>query len=81
MKTLSLILTSLVKPGFVEGIVSTLVYTAIGIIVAVISYFIVDMLIPGKMGKQIAEDKNLPIAVVAAAMILGICMIIAASII
>ena len=64
-----------------EGIISTLIYALIGIVAAVISYFIVDLLIPGKMGKQIAEDKNLPIAVVAAAMILGICIIIAASIV
>ncbi len=64
-----------------EGIVSTLVYAVIGIVVAVVSYFIVDLLIPGKMGKQIAEEQNLPIAVVAAGMILGICVIIAASIV
>lgn len=81
MNTLSIILTSLLKPGFAEGIVSTIIYTVFGIVIAVVSYFIVDLIIPGNMGKQIAEDKNLPIAVVAASMILGICLIIAASII
>ncbi len=68
-----------VQGDLVQGITGTLVYTFIGIIVAVIAYFIVDLIIPGKMGKQIAEDKNLAIAVVAGSMILGICIIIAAS--
>ncbi len=62
-----------------QGIVGTLIYTAIGIVFAVAAYFIVDLLIPGNMGKQIAEEKNLPIAVVAGSMILGICIVIAAS--
>ncbi len=70
-----------VSDNLSQGVVGTLVYTFIGIVVAVISYFIVDLLIPGKMGQQIAEEKNLPIAVVAGSMILGICIIIAASMI
>ncbi len=68
-----------VSDNLVQGITGTLVYTFIGIIVAVIAYFIVDLIIPGKMGKQIADDQNLAIAVVAGSMILGICIIIAAS--
>ncbi len=80
MNSLNVIL-AMQSSSFQDGVISTLIYAVIGIVVAVVSYFIVDMLIPGKMGKQIAEDKNLSIAVVAAAMILGICMIIAASII
>lgn len=80
MNTLNLIL-AMQSANFQDGVISTLIYAVIGIVVAVVSYFIVDLIIPGKMGKQIAEDKNLPIAIVAGAMILGICMIIAASII
>ena len=80
MSTLNFILASNIMANFSEGIISTLIYAIIGIVVAVASYFIVDLLIPGKMGKQIAEEQNLPIAIVAGAMILGICLIIAASI-
>ena len=81
MNVLNFILATNIMTNFSEGIISTLVYALIGIIVAVASYFIVDLIIPGKMGKQIAEDQNLPIAIVAGAMILGICLIIAASIV
>ena len=77
MNTLNMILAT----GYFDGVIPTLIYTFIGIVVAVISYFIVDLLIPGNMGKQIAEDKNLAIAVVAGSMILGICIIIAASLV
>lgn len=80
MDFLNIILANVPEAGYSAGIISTLIYTLIGIVVAVISYFIVDLLIPGKMGKQIAEEKNLPIALVAGSMILGICIIIAASI-
>jgi len=61
-------------------VIETMIYALLGVIFAAISYFIVDLIIPGKMGKQIAEEKNLPIAIVAGSMILGICIIIAASI-
>ncbi len=57
----------------------TFVYILIGVIVAVISYYIVDLIVPGEMDKQIADEENIPIVVVAAAMILGICIVIAAS--
>lgn len=81
MNNLNIILEVGMWGNLNQGIISTLVYAAIGVVFAVIAYFIVDLLIPGNMGKQIAEEKNLPIAIVAGAMILGICIIIAASII
>ncbi|MCF6242076.1 MAG: DUF350 domain-containing protein [Bacteroidales bacterium] len=81
MNTLNVILAMDIIHNFSEGILSTAVYAIIGIIAAVAGYFIVDLLIPGNMGKQIAEEKNMPIAIVAGAMILGICIIIAASIV
>ena len=74
-------LTILLVANFAEGIISTLSYAFLGIVVAVISYFIVDLIIPGKMGKQIGEDQNVAIAIVAGSTMLGICIIIAASII
>lgn len=74
-------LTILLVANFSEGIISTLAYAFLGIVVAVISYFIVDLIIPGKMGKQIGEDQNVAIAIVAGSTMLGICIIIAASII
>ncbi len=63
-----------------HGMLSSLIFAVIGILISVISYFIIDRLIPGNMGKQISEDRNVAVAIVAGAFILGICIIIAASI-
>jgi putative membrane protein len=67
-------------PIYEKGVLGTLVFSAIGLAMSILAYKIIDWLIPGHMSKQIAEDKNLAVGVVAAAMILGICIIIAASI-
>lgn len=63
-----------------KGLIETLIFAILGIAFCVIGYKVVDWLIPGDMGKQISEDKNMAIAIVAASMILGICIIIAAAI-
>lgn len=63
-----------------KGLLETLIFAVLGIVFCALGYKVVDWLIPGNMGKQISEDKNVAIAVVAASMILGICIIIAAAI-
>lgn len=60
-----------------DGIVESLVYSAIGIIMAVLAYKIVDWLTPGSLNEKIAKDGNIALAIVAASLILGICIIIA----
>ncbi len=80
MSILSLLLQAPIIPAIERGIVGTLVYSAIGIIMCVVGFKIVDWLIPGHLAKQIAEDKNMAVGLVAASMILGICIIIAAAI-
>lgn len=80
MSILLFLLQVPIVPAIERGIIGTLVYSAIGIIMCVVGFKIVDWLIPGHMAKQIAEDKNMAVAMVAAAMILGICIIIAAAI-
>lgn len=68
-------------PALEKGIVGTLVYTIIGLVMCVIGFKVVDWLIPGHLARQIAEEKNVAAAIVAAALILGICIIIAAAIV
>ena len=68
-------------PALEKGIVGTIVYTILGLIMCVIGFKVVDWLIPGHLARQIAEEKNLAAGIVAAALILGICIIIAAAIV
>jgi uncharacterized membrane protein YjfL (UPF0719 family) len=63
-----------------KGTIETVVYALLGIIFCVIGFKVVDFLMPGNLAKQITDEKNLPVAIVAAAMIIGICIIVAAAI-
>lgn len=74
------LMATLTAESLLNGVLSTLIYSLIGIVMAVLAYKVVDWLIPGHISRQLVEDKNLPIGLVVAAMILGICIIIAAAI-
>jgi uncharacterized membrane protein YjfL (UPF0719 family) len=56
-----------------------LLFAAIGIAVAVIGYKVFDKCTPGDLNKEIIENKNVAAAIVAAAVILGVCLIVAAA--
>lgn len=56
-----------------------LIFAFVGILVAIIGYKIFDKCTPGDLHKEILENKNVAAAIVAAAVILGVCIIIAAS--
>jgi putative membrane protein len=89
----TLILTALLLPSsalaalpevtgkhFTDGILSTIIYGAIGTLMALAGVKIIDLLTPGNLSAQICEEKNQALAIVVAAFILGICIIIAAAI-
>jgi uncharacterized membrane protein YjfL (UPF0719 family) len=61
------------------GILGTVVYSFIGIVMAVLAYKILDWLTPGRLTDKIFEG-NVAVALLTGALILGICIIIAAAI-
>jgi uncharacterized membrane protein YjfL (UPF0719 family) len=54
-------------------------FTALGVALAIAGYKLFDKCTPGDLHKEIVEHKNVAAAIVAAAVILGVCIIIAAS--
>jgi uncharacterized membrane protein YjfL (UPF0719 family) len=58
---------------------NVLIFAAIGIAAAILGFKIFDWCTPGDLQKEIIEHKNIAAAIVAAAAILGVCIIIAAS--
>lgn len=60
------------------GIVDSLVYSIMGIIVLVIAFKAKDLLLPGNLAKQLVEEKNVALAIVTGAFLLGVSIIIAA---
>lgn len=63
-----------------NGILSTIIYGLVGIILAVVAIKVIDVITPGHLYKQLTEDKNVALAIVVGGLILGICIIIAAAI-
>lgn len=62
------------------ALVGTIVYSAIGVIIMFISFIVIDKLTPYDLWKELCENRNQPIATLAAAIFLGIAIIIAAAI-
>lgn len=58
----------------------SLIYALVGVLVFWISFIIIDKLTPYDLWAEICEKKNLALAIVVAAMCLGISIIVAAAI-
>jgi len=58
-------------------ILETIVYSVIGIVMAVIGFKVVDWLTPGDLAEDVAHKENRALAILAGSMILGVCIIIA----
>jgi uncharacterized membrane protein YjfL (UPF0719 family) len=56
-------------------------FAVIGIAVAICGYKLFDRCTPGNLHREILENKNVAAAIVAAAVILGVCLIVAAAMI
>jgi hypothetical protein len=62
----------------VRGIVDSLIYSALGIVILVAFFWCVQRLLPFSVKKEIEEDQNVSLGIILAAFIIGISMIIAA---
>ena len=69
-----------VLPKLERGLIGTIVYSLVGIIMVFIAIKMLDIIFPGILKHQITEDKNMALAVVTGATILGICIIVASAI-
>lgn len=59
---------------------TTVIFVAIGLIVFAIAFFIVVLVAPFSVKKEIEEDQNTALAVIIGALIIGVAMIISAAI-
>jgi putative membrane protein len=67
----------MIKPGIV---VTSLVFALMGVAVFWLCFIIIDKITPYDLWGEIVEKQNVALALVVAAMSLGICVIIAAAI-
>ena len=65
------------QPGY---LLNAILYAALGILIFVIAFAIIDKMTPYHLWKEIVEDKNVALAVLVGAMSIGMCIIIAAAV-
>jgi putative membrane protein len=62
------------------AVLSSIIFSIIGVIIFWISFIIIDKLTPYKLWQEIVEKRNMALAIIVAAMCLGIAIIVAAAI-
>jgi uncharacterized membrane protein YjfL (UPF0719 family) len=62
-----------------EALLYMLIFAIVGIVIAVVGYKLFDRCTPGDLHREIVENKNVAAAIVGAAVILGVCIIVAAA--
>jgi uncharacterized membrane protein YjfL (UPF0719 family) len=64
-----------------QGVLGTLIYGLIGIGLIVLAFKVFDWLMPKvDIDKDLAENKNMPVAVVVAAIIIGTSIVVAVAV-
>lgn len=63
--------------SFAAELASTIIYSIVGIVMAVIGFKVVDWLTPGDLAEEVAHKENRALAVLAGSMMVGVCIIIA----
>ncbi|MBE2272766.1 MAG: DUF350 domain-containing protein [Flavobacteriales bacterium] len=61
-------------------IINSVLFSFLGITILLVGYFIIEKLTPEKTWKEIVENKNIALAIIFGAFIIGISMIISAAI-
>lgn len=64
-----------------QAILYMVMFSVLGIALAILGYKAFDLATPGDLHKEIVENRNLAAAVIGGAIILGVCIIVAAAMI
>lgn len=67
-------------PITIKSVLNSVIFSLLGIVILVISYYIIEKFTPENTWKEIAQNNNTAIAIVFGAFIIGIAMIISAAI-
>lgn len=62
------------------ALLASTAFGVLGIVLAVLGFKLFDWLTPGDLQKEVFENKNMAAAILGAAVILGICLILAAAV-
>jgi uncharacterized membrane protein YjfL (UPF0719 family) len=65
---------------FIRQLLAALIFAVVGIVVLAVAWWIMVKVSPFSFRKEIEEDQNVALAIVAGAVIIGISLIIAAAV-
>lgn len=66
--------------SMVKTLVSALAFSALGILLFAVAFFIIVKVTPFSLRKEIEEDQNTALAIIIASVILGIALIVSSAI-
>jgi uncharacterized membrane protein YjfL (UPF0719 family) len=66
--------------SLVRGVVGSLVYSTVGLVMFAVAFLIINKAVPFSIRKEIEDDQNTSLGIVIAAVILGIAMIVSAAV-
>ena len=65
--------------SFGEAVLATAVFGLVGIVLALVGFKLFDLAIPFNLQKEMCENKNVAVGIFCAAIVLGVCWIVAAA--
>lgn len=63
-----------------KGVISALVYSGVGLLVFVVGFFVVKLILPFDVKKEIEVDQNTSLGIMIGSFIIGLAIIVAAAI-
>jgi len=63
-----------------DHFLNAVIYAALGIVIYIVAFFVIDKATPGELGTEIFQKHNMAAAVFVGLLMLGISIIIAASV-
>jgi putative membrane protein len=67
--------------SFGMALLATIVFGLVGIILALIGFKLFDLITPFNLEKEMCENKNVAVGILCGAIVLGVCVIVAAAIV
>lgn len=66
--------------AFTHTLIASVVYSLLGIVMFGLSFWVINLLTPFSLRKELEEDQNTALAIVIASVIIGLSLIIAAAV-
>jgi putative membrane protein len=64
----------------VQSLVGSVLYSAIGIVIFIVAYKLMEWFLPFNVDKELAEDHNTAVGIVVGSVMIGLAVIIASAI-